>query len=26
VDYVLLDKQGQRVGLPVSYRDIAPRA
>ncbi|HCB1499897.1 TPA: rhamnulokinase [Klebsiella michiganensis] len=21
VDYVLLDKQGQRVGLPVSYRD-----
>jgi rhamnulokinase len=26
VDYVLLDKQGQRVGLPVSYRDSAPRA
>jgi rhamnulokinase len=26
VDYVLLDKQGQRVGLPVSYRDTAPRA
>ncbi len=21
VDYVLLDKQGQRVGLPISYRD-----
>ena len=21
VDYVLIDKQGQRVGLPVSYRD-----
>ncbi|WP_374257584.1 rhamnulokinase [Yokenella regensburgei] len=31
VDYVLLDKQGERVGLPVSYRDsrthgIMPRA
>lgn len=21
MDYVLLDKQGQRVGLPISYRD-----
>ena len=26
VDFVLLDKQGQRVGLPVAYRDTAPMA
>lgn len=26
VDYVLLDKQGQRVGLPISYRDDRTRA
>lgn len=25
VDYVLLDKQGQRVGLPISYRDDRTR-